>query len=36
MEGTTKSLVPEFTIRTPMKEQLQQMTRSLRERLERP
>ena len=36
MEGTTKSLVPEFTIRAPMKEQLQQMTRSLRERLERP
>jgi carbon monoxide dehydrogenase subunit G len=35
MEGTTKALVPEFTIRAPMKEQLQQMTRSLRDRLER-
>ena len=35
MEGATKALVPEFTIRTPMKDQLQQMTRALRERLER-
>lgn len=35
MEGTTKALVPEFTIRTPMKDQLQQMTRALREKLER-
>jgi hypothetical protein len=35
MEGTTKALVPEFTIRAPMKDQLQQMTRALRERLER-
>lgn len=35
MEGTTRALVPEFTIRTPMKDQLQQMTRALRERLER-
>ena len=35
MEGTTKALVPEFTIRAPMKDQLQQITRALRERLER-
>ncbi|HTO54432.1 MAG TPA: hypothetical protein VMR50_13695 [Myxococcota bacterium] len=35
MEGTTRALVPEFTIRAPMKDQLQQMTRALRERLER-
>jgi hypothetical protein len=35
MEGSTKALVPEFTIRAPMKDQLQQMTRALRERLER-
>jgi hypothetical protein len=35
MEGTTKPLVPEFTIRAPMQSQLQQMTRALRERLER-
>jgi len=35
MEGTTRALVPVFTIRTPMKDQLQQMTRALRERLER-
>ena len=34
MEGSTKALVPEFTIRAPMKDQLQQMTRALRERLE--
>jgi hypothetical protein len=27
MEGTTRALVPEFTIRAPMKDQLQQMTR---------
>ncbi len=35
MEGTTRALVPEFTIRAPMQSQLQQMTRALRERLER-
>jgi hypothetical protein len=35
LEGSTRALVPEFTIRAPMKDQLQQMTRSLRERLER-
>ena len=35
MEGSTRALVPEFTIRAPMKDQLQQMTRALRERLER-
>ena len=35
MEGTTRALVPEFTIRAPMKDQLSQMTRALRERLER-
>jgi len=35
LEGTTRALVPEFTIRAPMKDQLQQMTRALRARLER-
>ena len=35
MEGTTRALVPEFTIRAPMQSQLQQMTKALRERLER-
>jgi len=35
LEGATRALVPEFTIRAPMKDQLQQMTRALRERLER-
>lgn len=34
MEGSTRALVPEFTIRAPMKDQLQQMTRALREKLE--
>jgi len=34
MEGSTRALVPEFTIRTPMREQLDQMTKSLRARLE--
>jgi hypothetical protein len=35
MEGTTRALVPEFTIRAPMQTQIQQMTKALRERLER-
>jgi hypothetical protein len=35
LEGSTRALVPEFAIRAPMKDQLQQMTRALRERLER-
>jgi hypothetical protein len=35
MEGTTRALVPEFTIRAPMQSQLAQMTKALRERLER-
>ena len=34
MEGRTKSLVPEFTIKGPMKEQLESMARALRARLE--
>ena len=35
MEGSTKPFVPEFTIRQPMNEQLEQMAVALRERLER-
>ncbi len=34
LRGRTKSLVPEFTIRGPMQEQLDQMTAALRELLE--
>lgn len=34
LEGRTKGLVPEFTIRGPMKEQLEQMAEALRRRLE--
>ncbi len=34
MEGRTRSLVPEFTIKAPMRDQLDQMARALRERLE--
>jgi len=34
LEGSTKSLVPEFTIRGPMKEQIEQMAEALRRRLE--
>jgi hypothetical protein len=34
MDGSTRALVPEFTIKAPMKEQLQQMTRALRTRME--
>jgi len=34
MEGCTKSLVPEFTIRAPMKEQIEQMAEALRQRIE--
>lgn len=34
MEGSTKGLVPEFTIRSPMKEQLEQMADALRRRIE--
>ena len=35
MDGRTKRLVPEFTIRSAMKDQLEQMASALRERLER-
>jgi len=35
LEGTTKTLVPEFTIKGPMASQLEEMVRALRERLER-
>jgi hypothetical protein len=34
MDGRTKSLVPEFTIRSAMKDQLEQMAGALRERLD--
>jgi hypothetical protein len=34
MEGRTKSLVPEFTIKGPMRDQLDQMARALRARLQ--
>lgn len=34
MEGRTKALVPEFTIKGPMGEQLESMARALRTRLE--
>lgn len=34
MDGSTRALVPEFTIKAPMKDQLQQMTRALRARME--
>lgn len=34
MDGRTKPLVPEFTIKGAMKDQLDQMARALRERLE--
>jgi hypothetical protein len=34
LEGSTRALVPEFTIKAPMKQQLEQMTRALRARME--
>lgn len=34
LEGRTKPLVPEFTIRGPMKEQIEQMAEALRRRIE--
>jgi hypothetical protein len=34
MDGHTRPLVPEFTIKGPMRDQLEQMARALRERLE--
>ncbi len=34
MEGRTRTLVPEFTIRGPMKDQLDEMAQALREQLE--
>ncbi len=34
LDGSTRALVPEFTIKAPMKEQLEQMTRALRARME--
>jgi hypothetical protein len=34
MDGSTKALVPEFTIRGPMKDQIHQMAAALRERIE--
>ena len=33
LEGRTKALVPEFTIRGPMQDQLEQMAKALRKRL---
>ena len=35
MEGKTKGLVPEFTIKGPMQEQIEQMADALRRRIER-
>jgi hypothetical protein len=34
MDGRTKTFVPEFTIKGAMQDQLDQMARALRERLE--
>jgi len=34
MDGRTKGLVPEFTIKAPMRDQIEQMARALRERFE--
>jgi len=34
MDGSTKALVPEFTIRGPMKDQIQQMAAALHQRIE--
>ncbi len=34
MDGRTKSLVPEFTIKGAMRDQIEQMAKALRERLE--
>ena len=34
MEGKTKGLVPEFTIKGPMQEQIEQMATALRQRIE--
>jgi carbon monoxide dehydrogenase subunit G len=34
MEGRTRTLIPEITIRAPMREQFERMARALRERLE--
>ena len=34
MDGRTKGLVPEFTIKLPLQEQLDQMTRGLKRRIE--
>ena len=34
MDGRTKSLIPEFTIRGAMRDQIEQMARALREQLE--
>jgi hypothetical protein len=33
MDGRTKPLVPEFTIKGPMRDQLERMARALREQL---
>jgi hypothetical protein len=34
MEGSTRTLVPEFTIRGPMQEQIEQMAKALKKRIE--
>ena len=34
MEGRTKPLVPEFTIKGPMQDQIQQMAKALKRRIE--
>ena len=35
LEGATKAFIPEFTIRSPMHEQIQQMATALQQRLEK-
>ena len=35
MEGQTKTLVPEFTIRGPMQDQIEQMAKALKRRIEK-
>jgi hypothetical protein len=34
MEGSTKSFVPEFTIKGPMQDQVEQMSLALKQRIE--
>jgi hypothetical protein len=34
MEGRTKTLVPEFTIKGPMQDQIEEMAKALKQRIE--